>query len=77
MLGPGLQGLVHLVKALLGGLGDDGEDERGEEPAELLLLVEADPTGTDGLDGEGVLAVEEPGDEQIAEPAQAMGWNSL
>jgi hypothetical protein len=56
---PGPKGPVHLAEALQGGPGDEGQQERGQQAAERLLLGHAGPARPGGLDGEAVVAVEQ------------------
>jgi hypothetical protein len=41
-----------------------------QDAAELLLLDDANPTAAERFDGEAVVAVEQAGKQQVAEPAQ-------
>jgi hypothetical protein len=62
------------VEGFQGRLGDHGQQERGEQAAELLVLGHADPARAGGLDGEAVLAVEQAGHQEPAEPAEGAAW---
>jgi hypothetical protein len=74
---PGLEGPVHPAEALQGGPGDEGQQERGQQAAERLLLGHAGPARPGGLDGEAMLAVEQARHQQVAEPAEPAGGLGL
>ena len=68
-LRPLLKRLVHRLEAVEGAA-EGAAEERHEDASERLLLGEADALRGEGLDDEGVLAVEEAGEEHAAQPAQ-------
>src|SRR5215510_8965271 len=77
LLGATFEGLVHLLKGWQGvpvqGPGHEGH----EQSAVDLLLYQADPARIERLDVKAVLAVEDAGQQQPAEPAQPPARVSL
>src|SRR5215510_12820947 len=61
LLGPALEGLVHLLEARQGAPVQGPGHERHQQPAVVLLLDQANLALAERLDGEAVLTVEEPG----------------
>ena len=64
-----LQGGVHGLETLAGARVQAVAEQRDEQPAEGFLLMEHHTPRALGLDAETVLAVEQAGYQQSAEPA--------
>jgi hypothetical protein len=76
VLGAGLECGVHLLEAEFG-LIERAPEEADEDATEPLCLSEAGASLVEGLDVEDVLAIEDAGDEEAAEPAKlALGLDS-
>ena len=70
MFGAALEGLVHQLEGEQGVTVQRPGHQRRQQPAELLVLDQPGSAVAEPLDGESVLAVEDAGREQAAEPAQ-------
>lgn len=70
LLGAAFECLVQLLESGKGVAVKRRGGKGNQDAAELLLLAEADPTVAERFDGEAVVAVEQAGKQQVAEPAQ-------